>query len=91
LKESTVKDADRQAIVWTPVVIGGDFPVRVAKHKINYQSNTYLNAQQFPYYLSRKLKARVLKLPLTAVGDYMKEQVDMPKFLGDEQLIAFLQ
>jgi len=83
LKESTVKDAERQAIVWTPVVIGGDFPDRVTKQKISYQSNTYLNPQQFPYYLSRKLKARVLKLPLTNVDDFMKEQVEMSKLLSD--------
>jgi len=64
LKPSTVKDASKEVVFWTPVVIEDRFPATVTKRKVQYRTNTPLNNQKFPRKQDFKVaEAKILKVP----------------------------
>jgi hypothetical protein len=91
LRPSTVKDCSKDVIVWTPVVLEKDFPAIVKRNKIHYQTNTHINAQSFPEPNELPAsEARVFRLPLVDIEDYLKKHLATESFLSDEELLDYL-
>jgi hypothetical protein len=44
IKQSKARAADKKVVVWTPVVIGTNFPAHIKQLKLEYNTGEMLNA-----------------------------------------------
>ena len=65
---------DKKVLLWTPVVIGKDFPNQIQMTKLNYKSGEFLNNQEFPVQnLSMVAGGLIFQLPLENIEEYLKD------------------
>jgi hypothetical protein len=70
IKQSKVNPTEKKVLLWTPVVLGRQFPTHVQKFKLEYTTGEALNRQDFPKEQLQNLAGGViLDLPLAGIRD----------------------
>ncbi len=87
IKQSKARAADKKVIVWTPVVIGANFPSHVKQLKLEYNTGEMLNAQNFPVDLNKMVGGLILNLPLLNIEQYLTLHLDIGWILSDDELV----
>ena len=91
IKQSKARTADKKVMVWTPVVIGTNFPSHVKQLKLEYNTGEMLNAQNFPADLNKMVGGLILNLPLLSIEQYLAAHLDIGWILSDDELVQFLE
>lgn len=90
IKQRKLKDDEKELILWTPVILGKNFPPVIQRQKLSYTAGTYLNKQDFPRYLANLAGGLILTLPLNGIEEYLAQNLDLRERLTDEQMVRFL-
>ena len=91
IKQSSIKNIEKQVFLWSSVIIGKNFPSQVKKTKLTYKTDQFLNKQDFPKVVKEIDGGIIFKLPLIGVKDALDNLIDINALHSDDQLVDYLE